>query len=416
MTDDRSALQRRVIGTLVSTQILGGVGLAAGLAVGTLLAQDVSGSTADAGFGGTFQVLGGALLAIPMARIMAARGRRPGLIFGYACALLGAIGLITSAVTRNFPLLLAASVLFGGASASNSQAGYAAADLAEPHRRGRDLSLVIWATTVGTVLGPNLVGPSEPLARALGIPVLAGPYAFSCVGLVLAIVVAHIFLRPDPLLEARVLAVDHDDPRTPNHGSVSRGLRVTRTHPDAMLGMLTMALGHAVMVAVMVMTPVHMQMGHADLKIIGLVLSVHVTGMYALSPLVGLGTDRFGGRAMALLGSLILGAATLLAALSAEGASALLAVALFLLGVGWSCTLVSGQTLLTNAIPQAERPGAQGASTLAMGLAGSGAGALSGVIVEHFGYPALALGALVIAAGVALAVPLTRHRQPALAD
>ena len=203
MTHDQASLQRQVIGTLASTQVLGGVGFSAGLAVGALLAQDISGSTALAGLGGTFQVIGGALLAIPMARIMAARGRGPGLAFGYVCALAGAIGLIAAAVLRSFPVLLVASILFGGASASNNQAGYAATDLATPARRGRDLSLVVWATTIGSVMGPNLVGPSTPIARLLHIPTLAGPYVLSCFGLVLAIVVLLVRLRPDPLLEAR---------------------------------------------------------------------------------------------------------------------------------------------------------------------------------------------------------------------
>lgn len=410
MTTAQAALQRRVLGTLVTAQVLGGVGLSAGVAVGSLLAEDVSGSATYAGLGGTFQVLGAALIAIPMARVMAAYGRRPGLVLGYVLAVLGAVGLITAALTRSFALLLLASLLFGGATASNNQSRYAAADLAEPHRRGRDLSLVVWATTIGSVLGPNLVGPAGPVADALGVPRLAGPFLFSCVALVLAVVWTLVRLRPDPLLEARRLA-DLDGPVLRPHGSVWRGLRTIVAEPTARLGLVTMALGHAVMVSVMVMTPLHMRHGHAELTVIGLVLSVHILGMFALSPVTGLAVDRFGGRAVALTGAGVLGLAALLASAAPMGASVQLTVALFLLGLGWSCTLVSGSTLLTNAIEVSDRPGAQGASDLMMGLAGGGAGALAGVVVAQLSYHVLALGALVIAVVIAVAAMIIRPRR-----
>ncbi|MEO7070917.1 MAG: MFS transporter [Nostocoides sp.] len=416
MSDEQASLQRKVVGILASTQVLGGVGYSAGLAVGALLAQDISGSTNLAGLGGTFQVIGGALLAIPMARIMASRGRGPGLAFGYLSAIAGAIGLIAAAVLRNFPLLLAASILFGGASASNNQAGYAATDLATPARRGRDLSLVVWATTIGSVLGPNLVGPSTPIARMLHVPTLAGPYAISCVGLALAVVVLVVRLRPDPLLEARRYAAAEvtDDVPGVLHGSVTRGLRFATTHPGALLGLLTLALGHAVMVSVMIMTPVHMHEGHAALTVIGLVISIHIVGMYAFSPLVGLAVDRLGGRPVALVGSAILVVATFLASTTPMGESGILTLALFLLGLGWSCTYVSGSTMLTAATPTAERPGVQGASTLVMGLAGGGGGALGGYVVGHFSYQALSLASVVIAISVGVMVLSIPKPEPAV--
>ncbi len=207
-TPDRASLQRRTVTTLVGSQVLGGVGLSAGIAVGALLAEEVSGSARFAGLGGTFQVLGSALVAIPMARVMAARGRRPGLVLGYALAAAGAVGLITAGIIGSFPLLLVSSLAFGGATTANSQSRYAAADLAPPDRRARDLSIVVWATTLGSVLGPNLVGPSAPVADALGLPRLTGPFVFSLVGLLLAIVVVLVRLRPDPLLLSRRLALD----------------------------------------------------------------------------------------------------------------------------------------------------------------------------------------------------------------
>ncbi|MGL5867426.1 MAG: MFS transporter, partial [Dermatophilaceae bacterium] len=365
-TTPDAAAQRRVVGTLVVSQMLGGIGLSSGVAVGALLAEEVSGSATWAGLGSTFQVLGSALIAIPMARVMAARGRRPGIVLGYALAVAGALGLILSGVVGNFALLLLASVLFGGATASTSQSRFAAADLAAPEHRGRDLGLVVWATTVGSVLGPNLVGPAEPVADALGLPRLTGPFLFSCVGLVLAVGFVTTRLRPDPLLEARRRAGADNDAAT--HGSVRRGLGVIRAVPQARRGVLTVVLGHVTMVSVMVMTPLHMAHGGADLALVGFVISIHVLGMFAFSPLTGAATDRFGARAVALTGALVLALATVLASLSPEGHSGTLLAGLFLLGLGWSGTLVAGSTMLVAALPLAERPGAQGASDLLMGL------------------------------------------------
>ena len=401
--------------TLVGTQVLGGVGLSAGIAVSALLAEDVSGSAKFAGLGGTFQVLGAALIAIPMSRVMAAHGRRPGLVLGYALAAVGAVGLVTAGVIRSFPLLLVASLLFGGATASNSSSRFAAADLAAPEHRARDLSIVVWATTIGSVIGPNLAGPSAPVAEAFGVPELTGPFLFSLVGLVLAIALILLRLRPDPLVEARRRSVADGDESGPTHGSVSRGLRVAAGIPAARLGIATLALGHVTMVSVMVMTPLHMSHGDAGLEVIGFVISIHILGMFAFSPLTGFAVDRFGGRAVAVVGSVVLSTATLLASTSPEGDSVTLVAGLFLLGLGWSCTLVAGSTLLTAAVPVRERPGAQGASDLLMGLMAGGGGALAGVVVDRASFQALALGALGVAVTIGLAAALTATRPgPAL--
>jgi MFS family permease len=409
-------VQRRTVRTLVGSQVLGGIGVSSGIAVGSLLAEEILGSADLAGLGGTFQVLGGALIAIPMARVMAARGRRPGLVLGLTLGITGALVLTASGVLSSFPLLLLGSALFGGATATNSQARYAAADLAEDRHRGRDLSVVVWATTIGAVLGPNLIGPAGALARTMGLPSLTGPFLFSLVGFVLAAALLAARLRPDPLLLARErdrAGVESAGPhqlleRPKPHGSVVRGLRVAAGIPAAALGLVTVALGHAVMVSVMVMTPLHMHHGGAELRVIGLVISIHILGMFAFSPLVGLAVDRFGARPLVLLASGVLVAAALLAAQAPTGWSAGLTVALFLLGLGWSGTLVSGSTLIAGAVPVSERAGVQGASDLAMGLAAGGGGALAGVVVAQLGYGVLGLGAAVLAAAIAVAALLVR--------
>lgn len=416
---DRSTLQRRVVRTLVGSQVLSGVGLASGIAVGALLAEDLSGSEALAGVGTTAQVLGTALLTIPVARATAARGRRVGLRWGLAVAFVGAALVLVAAVVRSFPLFVVGMFLFGGGTTANNQTRYAAADLATPARRGRDLSTVVWATTIGSVAGPNLVGPGRALARAVGLPELVGTFVFSLVGFALAWVVVHRLLRPDPLLTARALdAADDAEARramaaaaaapsgatdavpaavlADHDGSMRRGLRVARSNPRALQAMVVMALGHLVMVSVMVMTPIHMKHGHAELEVIGFVISVHILGMYALSPLVGAAVDRWGPASVAVAGGVVLTLASALAARSQAGWSGLLLVALFLLGVGWSCTLVSGSTLLTSSVTTQERPAAQGLADVLMGLAGAGGGVVAGVVIGGLGYAALASGAAVV--------------------
>jgi len=423
---DRATLQRKVVRTLVGSQILSGVGMACGIAVGALIAEDLSGTEALAGVGTTAQVLGTALLTIPVARATAARGRRVGLRWGLAVAFVGASLVLVAAVLRSFPLFVVGMFLFGGGTTANNQTRYAAADLADPARRGRDLSIVVWATTIGSVVGPNLVGPGKALAHRLGLPELAGTFVFSLVGFVAAWLVVDRLLRPDPLLTARALDAAHReegrraaapdvvaDPASggvadvPNHdGSMRRGLAVVRSNPRALQAILVMALGHLVMVSVMVMTPIHMKHGHAELEVIGFVISVHILGMFALSPLVGAAVDRWGAPPVAMTGGVVLTVASLLASRSQTGWSGLLLVALFLLGVGWSCTLVSGSTLLTSVVTTDERPATQGLADVLMGLAGAGGGVAAGIVVGSLGYSALAsasaaVGVVILVVGAA---------------
>ncbi|MGO4361396.1 MFS transporter [Terrabacter sp. 2TAF16] len=421
-----------MVRTLVGSQILSGVGMACGIAVGALIAEDLSGTEALAGVGTTAQVLGTALLTIPVARATAARGRRVGLRWGLAVAFVGASLVLVAAVLRSFPLFVVGMFLFGGGTTANNQTRYAAADLADPARRGRDLSIVVWATTIGSVVGPNLVGPGKALAHRLGLPELAGTFVFSLVGFVAAWLVVDRLLRPDPLLTARALDAAHReegrraaapdvvaDPASggvadvPNHdGSMRRGLAVVRSNPRALQAILVMALGHLVMVSVMVMTPIHMKHGHAELEVIGFVISVHILGMFALSPLVGAAVDRWGAPPVAMTGGVVLTVASLLASRSQAGWSGLLLVALFLLGVGWSCTLVSGSTLLTSVVTTDERPATQGLADVLMGLAGAGGGVAAGIVVGSLGYSALASGSAAVGV-VILVVGAARVRRTA---
>ena len=399
---DTDAVQARTIPTLMASQTLGGIGVASGIAVGAIVAADVSGSDALSGLATTTQVLGGALATIPVAAVMARRGRRPGLVLAYAVGTLGALLAIAATATGHFWLLLVGTTLFGASTTANSQARYAATDLASPARRGRQLSWVVWATTIGSVLGPNMVGPGKGVATALGIPPLAGAWVFSMIGFALAALVLQLLLRPDPLLLARSLHATEPAAAGARRGSVADGLRLIARTPAALWGTVALTVGHVVMVSVMVMTPLHMRHGAAEIEVIGLVISLHILGMYGLSPFSGQLTDRLGAARVVLLGVVLLLLASALAGLSAEGDSATLTLGLVVLGLGWSCTMVAGSGTVAGAVPVAERAAVQGAADLVMGLAAAASGALAGVVMQLLGYAVLcliaALGALALGA------------------
>ncbi|MBD0293011.1 MAG: MFS transporter [Jiangellaceae bacterium] len=399
--DDVEPIQRRTVRTLVASQVVGGLGVSGGIAVGALLASEVYGSEDLAGLAQSAQVLGSALLAIPAARLSVARGRRTGLAFGYGLGLLGGVLAVLAGEVRSFPLLLLGTALFGGGTTAGLQARFASTDLARPARRARTLSLVVWATTIGAVIGPNLVGPAGSLAATIGVEPLAGPFLLGAAFLLIAGVTVIVGLRPDPLVVARSLRAEPEPAR--RHGVLRRGVTAAAQSPQALLGLSAIVAAHTAMVSVMVMTPIHMQHGQATLELIGLVISVHVAGMFAFSPVMGWLADRIGRIPVVAGAALTLLVAVALSGTSSEGHSAGLTAGLFLLGLGWSGCLVAGSTLLTEGVPVSERPAAQGASDLLMGLSAAAGGALAGLVVGTLGYGLLNAFASVLALGLLLA-------------
>ena len=400
---DRAAVQRRTVAVLSGGVALGGLGVTVGITVGGLLARDVAGSDAAAGLGQTASVLGAALVAVPLAGVSDRRGRRAGLALGYGIAVLGAVVVVAAAALSSLPLLLAGLFLFGAATSSGLQARYAAADLAEPEHRGRALSLVVWATTVGSVLGPNLAEPGSALGSALGLPDLGGAFVLSIAAFAVVVLGALVLLRPDPLLLARRLDVGPAPVGPPPRSGAGPALRAVWASPGGRLGVTAVVVSHAVMVGLMVMTPVHMGAGHggADgttLRLIGLVISVHVAGMYLFSPVVGWLADRAGRPATVAAGGGLLLTASVVAGTAPAGAAVQLGIGLFLLGLGWSCGLVAGSTLVTESVPASLRPTAQGATDLLMGLGAAVAGAVGGPLlaVGGFGLVAVVCAAFVV--------------------
>ncbi|SDQ12726.1 MFS transporter [Microbacterium sp. cf332] len=400
-TDDtvRDGIRRRSLAVLSLGQVLGGIGFGSTISLGAVIIERLTGDDALAGLPTAAVTLGAALLAVPLASFAARSGRRPALTLGMVLALAGVVLVVSGAALASVPLLLFAFAMIGGGQAANLQSRFAATDLATDRTRGRDLSIVVWATTVGAVLGPNLVGPGESVGGAIGMPPLTGPYLFTAVAQIMAIVLYLAALRPDPLLLARADAAR------------GRAGREAIAHPDrpraARYAVAAIAGSHGVMVSVMAMTPLHLVHHGAELSVVGLTISLHIAGMYALSPVFGLIADRLGRVATILVGQALLGLSLVVAAFGAESAPAV-TVSLVLLGLGWSAATVAGSALLTEASSPDRRTARQGRSDAAMNVVGAAGAAGAGVALGLVGYAGLAVAALAIVAVVVLASPLAR--------
>jgi len=405
-TADLAVLQRRVVRALVAGQILGGLGIGATLSIGAVLATEVSGSDAFAGAAATLSTLGAAAAAIPLARLSQRRGRRVALAAGTLTAMVGAILAVVATGATSFPLLLVGFALLGFGVAVNLQSRFAATDVADPQHRGRDLSVVVWSTTVGSVVGPNLFGPGEAIAETFGMPPLTGSFAVAVIAQLAAAVVYLVALRPDPYLVSRL--------RRETAGAGAREGEV-RDRRHVVLAVVVLGVSHAVMVAVMSMTPVHLLHHGERLAAIGLTLSAHIAGMFALSPVFGWLSDRIGRYPTILLGQGLLAAALALVALG-ECSTPLVTAGLVLLGLGWSGATVAASALLSDLATGSARPRIQGRSDLAMNVAGAFGGAAAGPVLAVAGYAGLSwiVGVLVLALTVAvLVVPRRGAATPA---
>ncbi len=398
--------------TLSAAQMFGGIAVAGSFPAGALLAISLTDSEAFAGLVQTAGVLGAAIFALPLARIALTKGRRPALASGYGLGIIGAILVIAGAVSRQIALVLVGSLFVGVASAASLQARYAATDLALPQNRARSLSYVVWATTIGAVLGPNLLNFSGSVGMSLGLPQLSGAYVIAGIALTFAVLVLMVALRPDPFQLATKLRQNQDPGTKIQHPKLRDGIEHLRTRPRAVLGIGAISIGQVVMIMVMVMTPVYMARGDVTLQLIGLVISVHVAGMYAFSPLVGSAVDRFGRVPMILAGVVILTASCIISALAPADNAVILGIGLFLLGLGWSFTLIAGSTLITDSVEANERPSVQGLSDLAMNTAGALGGVAAGIIMWWGGYGWLCVLAILPLIGLAVWISIPACRKP----
>lgn len=405
----QTVVQRRTVLVLSLGQVLGGIAFGATVSLGALLAADISGNDALSGLATASVTLGAAACAIPLARLAARVGRRRALTLGNLFALVGIAVVILAASLRVFPLLLVGILLIGAGNAGNLQSRFAATDLAAPQHRGRDLSIVVWSTTIGGVAGPLLLGPGEIVGQAVGMPPQTGSYLFSFVAQCAALVLYIVALRPDPLLAAQRLATAAA--AVPGAVIVDRP-RVARYAIFAIGG------SHVVMASVMAMTPVHLShMAHgaggmaptpADVSaLVGITIALHVGGMYALSPVFGVLADRWGRLQVVLLGQALLAGALAFAVFTGTEAWGVM-VALILLGLGWSAATVAGAALLTEASAPELRTRRQGRSDSLMSLSAAAGSVLAGVVLANFQYAGLGVAAFVLVIAIVVLAPLAR--------
>ncbi len=396
---ERVAVVRgRTRGVLIAGQSLAGIGMGAALSAGALLVTQVS-SSALSGLAATSLTVGAGIASVPLAALAARAGRAPALATGAAVAAAGGIVGLVAVGLGSLPLLLAALALMGVGTAVNLQSRFAATDLSTPDTRGRDLALVVWSTTIGAIAGPNLISPADSLGTALGLPELSGVFLFPIAAQALAAVLYLIGLRPDPLRLAQEIGAKR--PSGAPVGAADRsGVRT---------GIVAVALSHAMMVAVMSMTPVHLVDHGATLTIVGLTISLHVAGMYALSPLWGWLSDRVGRVPVIATGQAVLLASLAMTSFGAESSGWVVA-GLILLGLGWSASTVAGSALIAESADPLHRTRVQGRADLAMSAAGALGGGLAGPVLFVIGYAGLSLAATALAVVVLVALVVHRAR------
>lgn len=390
--------RRRLTFTLFSGAALGTTGYIAASTVSTLVVEEMTGTATLAGLPGAIAVLGTALGTSLLTARIAAHGRRPGLLAGYACGALGATVAVLAVAAGSLLLLLVGMAALGIGNASNQLARYTGAEMFEVERRASALSLIVWAGTVGSVVGPSLLEPGGVLATGRGVSELAGGYLIAVLTMGAALLTYFLALRPDP---AR-LAVDiWSSPVRPALGDAFR-------RPHVKVALASLIAGQVVMVMIMIATPLHIRHHGFDLGVVGLVMSAHTLGMFAFSPLTGRLADVVGRYRTILAGIAVLGVAAILAATAPTGSTGMLLLALFLLGLGWNLGFVAGSALLTTGFAPELRARVQGRADSITWMASATAGLASGAFYQVTDYRLVSLAGLGLLA-LPLAVVL-RHR------
>jgi MFS family permease len=404
---------RRLTRILFAAQCLSSAALIANIQVNPIVGARLSGHIELAGVAGTLLLLGAAISAHVSGRFMQRRGRRLGLALGF---LVGTGGMLVSGLGvtfGSFALFLLGVALLGAARGAADQSRYAAADTQPPLQRARAISMIVFASTVGAIAGPWLASSRGNLLGWLtGVP-QAGPMWIGALLFALAGTMIFIWLRPDPLTLSHMLASPQVNPTEPSLPARTVGaiLRL----PAARLALAAMVIGQAVMVLVMSVTSLHMDAHHHGGDDISLVFMAHTLGMYGLSLVNGTVIDRLGRRPAILIGALLLVAGGLLAPVSLL--TVWLALAQFLIGLGWNLCYVAGSTLLSDILAPNERSSVQGSIELIVNLTSASCNLLSGVILSNLGYTLLGeLGAAAALLPVMVLAWQALRRQPAPLD
>lgn len=382
-------LYKRTLFVVVMSQIFGGAGLAAGVTVGALIAKDMLGTASFAGVPAALFTLGSALAAFLVGRISQRSGRRYGLSLGFITGGVGAIGVILAATFDNLFLLFISLFIYGAGTSTNLQARYAGTDLANEKQRATAISIAMVSTTFGAVAGPNLVTPMGEIALAFGIPALAGPFILAAVAYLLAGFTFLIFLRPDPFLVAKAIAAEQEKNVQQKTKDAGRALQSKANRMGVVAGAAVLILSHFVMVAVMTMTPVHMQNHGSGLSAVGMVIGFHIAAMYLPSLGTGILVDKLGRTFMVITSGVTLSIAGLLAAFAPGESFFWITVALILLGLGWNFGLISGTAIIIDSTNMKTRAKTQGSVDVWVALSGTAGSLLSGIIVAYSSYAIL---------------------------
>ncbi|WP_256757725.1 MFS transporter [Cohnella sp. WQ 127256] len=385
--DRQRQLYKRSLLIVVLSQIFGGAGLAAGVTVGALLAQDMLGTESITGVPTALFTLGSAVAALLIGRLSQRYGRRLGISAGFFIGGIGSIGIIIAALNQNIVLLFASLLIYGAGTATNLQARYAGTDLANPSQRAKAISIAMVSTTFGAVAGPNLVDVTGRFATSIGVPALAGPFILAAAAYLLAGMIIFIFLRPDPLLVAKAIhqAQSERDP------SAAQKTTPKSNNKGLVVGATVMILTQMVMVAIMTMTPIHMKHHGHSLQDIGLVIGIHIGSMYLPSLITGVLVDKLGRTAMSIASGVVLLSAGIVAAVAPADSMWILIIALSLLGIGWNFGLISGTAIIVDATDPSTRAKTQGTIDVLVALSGATGGVLSGMVVANTSYVTLSL-------------------------
>ena len=411
-SSEQVAVQKNTVRTLLASQAMGGVGLVATYIVTALLAKDITGSNALATIAAASLSIGAAVVSFPLSRIMRSRGRRVGLRMAYLVGSIGGVVALLGAIMESYPLLVVGVFGAGAGSAANLATRYAASDLAPENRRARTISIIVWATTIGSTTGAIISGLASSVGEWLGLPDKAGSYLLASVMFLVAAVIVETFLRPDPLEVAGGMG-RKDGPKE-DHQSARESIGLIMASPGARLAVGAMVVSQITMVGVMALTPLHMDDGGQSQAAIGWMMAFHIWGMYAFSPFVGILTDRVGQYPMLYVSGALNMAGALSAAVTPSTGAFGVFIGNFLIGLGWCFGVIAGSSLMVQEFPIEKRVGVQGVGDMAMIAAGGVAGVSSGMLYAVFGYGGVNFGnavfGLMLIIGTALTWIMARQR------
>lgn len=389
---NKRKLYKRTLWTVVVSQIFGGAGLAAGITVGALLAKDMLGTESFSGLPAALFTLGSALSVYLVGRVSQRSGRRLGLSGGFIAGGIGAIGVVIAATWNLVFLLFLSLFIYGAGTSTNLQARYAGTDLASDKQRGMAVSIAMVSTTLGAVVGPNLTTPMGKVAAIIGIPGLAGPFILAAAAYLLAGFTLFIYLRPDPLLVAKQIAAEEEkgtsSAKTMNQQNATF---VSLQRTGILVGTLVLVLSHVIMVAIMTMTPIHMENHGTGLTAVGIIIGLHVAAMYLPSLGTGALVDKLGRTTMVIASGVTLAVSGLLASFASGDSIIWLTTALTLLGLGWNFGLISGTAIIVDSTNVTTRAKTQGAVDVWVAFGGTAGSLLSGVVVAYSSYAILGM-------------------------